>query len=140
MTAYELNLALQGKTGFIDRHRPLLLHMEFVLCAVGLFFYVSGMFFDGVFKLSTWGEWAYVIPAWIWGAINAIGAAIAAFGLLRPIKNCMVGVGATIHLLQFTAIFQSCMFSGGDVGIALYSLALAALHAKLLYEAVLWSK
>ena len=140
MTAFELNLALEGKTGFIDRHRPLLFQMELVLCAVGVFFYIGGMFFDGVFRVSTWGEWAYFIPAWIWGAVNAIGAGISAFGLMRPIKNCMVAVGATIHVIQFTAIFQSCMFSGGDSGIGFYGLALAVLHAKLLYEAVLWSK
>ena len=140
VTAFELNLAIQGKAGFIDRHRPLLFHMEIVLCLVGIFFYIGGMFFDGVFRESTWGEWAYFIPAWVWGAVNAIGAAIAAFGLVRPVKNCMVAVGAAIHLIQFTAIFQSCVFSGGDVGIALYGLGLAALHAKLLYEALLWSK
>ena len=140
MTSFELNLALQGKSGFIDRHRPLLLQMEVVLCLVGMLFYFGGMFLDGVFRVTTWGEWAYFIPAWIWGAVNAIGAAIAAFGLVRPVKNCMVAVGAAIHLIQFTAIFQSCVFSGGDMGIALYGLALATLHAKLLYEALLWSK
>lgn len=135
MTAVELAFSLGAQTSYIDRHRPLLLQIQYALFGVGVFFYVVSMGSPGVFQESTWGGLAYTQPATFWGAMNAVSAFVTAMGLIKPVKNWMIAVGATLQVLQFGAITTSCLMFDGDKGIGLYALCLASLHCKLLYEA-----
>lgn len=136
MTANEFAVALGANVNYIDRHRPLLLQIQLALFAVGVFFYISGMTWPGVFQEGTWGSLAYEQPAWFWGAINAISAFITACGLIKPTKHWMVGTGAALQIAQFGAIATSCMFYGGDKGIGLYAVCLGLLHMKIMHEAI----
>lgn len=135
MTSAELAFQLGSRTSYIDRHRPLLIQVQVALFLVGLFFYVSGVTWPGVFQESTWGSLAYERPAWFWGAVNAVSAMITAMGLIRPVKNWMIVCGAVLQVCQFGAITTSCMAYGGDKGIGLYAAALLVLHCKMIYEA-----
>lgn len=135
MTSAELAFQLGARTGYIDRHRPLLIQIQITLFLVGIFFYVSGVTWPGVFQESTWGSLAYERPAWFWGAVNAVSAMITAMGLIKPVKNWMIVSGAALQVLQFGAITVSCFTYGGDKGIGLYAMALMVLHCKMTYEA-----
>ena len=135
MTSSELAFQLGARTNYIDRHRPLLLQVQFALFAVGIFFYVSGITWPGVFQETTWGTLAYQQPAWFWGAVNAVSALITAIGLMKPVKNWMVTAGASLQIMQFGAIATSCLSYGGDKGIGLYAVCLMVWHCKMLYEA-----
>ena len=136
MTSAELAIHLGSRVWFIDRHRPLLLSIQIALFTVGIFYYVGGLTDPSAFKESTWGSLAYERDAMFWGAINAVSAFITALGLLRPVKNKMIAVGAVLQALQFSAIFTSCAFYGGDVGIGLYAVMLCLMHCKIAFEAV----
>jgi len=136
MTSSELAIHLGARVWYIDRHRPLLFAIQIALFAVGVFYYVGGMADPSAFKESTWGALAYERDASFWGSVNAMSAFITALGLLRPVKNKMIVTGAALQSLQFSAIFTSCVFYGGDIGIGLYALMLCLLHCKIAYEAV----
>lgn len=134
MTAAELSYQLGARVNYIDRHRPLLLQIQYALFAVGLFFYTAGRAQPGVFQASTWGNLAHEMPAAFWGAFNALAAMITILGLLKPIKSKMVMVGASFQVLQFGAIATSCILYQGDYGIGIYSVCLVIMHTKILYE------
>lgn len=136
MTSAELAIHLGARVWFIDRHRPLLLSIQIALFVVGVFYYVGGLTDPSAFKESTWGSLAYERDAMFWGSVNAISAFITALGLLRPVKNKMIAMGAVLQSLQFGAIFTSCVFHGGDIGIGIYALMLCILHCKITYEAI----
>lgn len=138
MSYAEFEMLLLGRSDYIRRHRPLLMQFQIMLLVVGMFFYVTGLLMPGTLSPDTWGELAYFQPAWVWGAINASASAITAIGLMRPVKNKMVAVGAAMHLVQFSAICTSCFFSGGDFGVGFYVGAAAALHGRIFYEALRW--
>ena len=136
MTIGELSYQLGARTCYIDRHRPLLLQIEYALFVVGLFFYIASKVNPGVFQESTWGGLAYQMPAAFWGAVNAVAAGILILGLVKPVKSWMVLSGAFLQVLQFGAIATSCILHGGDYGIGIYAICLAALHIKILHESV----
>lgn len=135
MTAIELEYALRGSSGYIARHRPMLLQIQVMLCVVGCFFYTVGVIDSSVFKADTWGALIYHQPAWFWGAWNAAAGGITAIGLTRPVRSKMVCFGAFLHVLQFSAISISCVWYGGDMGIGIYASCMMAIHSKLFYEA-----
>lgn len=134
MTAAELSYELGAKVNYIDRHRPLLIHIQYALFAVGIFFYIASRVMPGVFQESTWGGLAYEMPAAFWGAVNALGAMVTILGLVKPVNSLMVAFGASMQVMQFGAISTSCIFYNGDYGIGIYAMCLAVLHVKLLYE------
>jgi len=134
LTTAELSYQLGSRVNYIDRHRPLLLQIEYALFIVGLFFYVASRLMPGVFQQSTWGGLAYEMPAAFWGAVNAMAAMVTILGLLKPVNSWMVAIGASLQVMQFGAISTSCILYGGDYGIGIYAVCLALLHIKMLYE------
>jgi hypothetical protein len=136
LTYADLSFQLGARVDYIDRHRPILLQVQYALFAVGLFFYTIGRVYPGVFQETTWGALAHEMPAAFWGAVNALAAMITILGLLKPVNSAMVATGASLQVLQFGAIAMSCIFYGGDYGIGIYSMCLVMLHCKVLYESV----
>jgi len=134
LTAAELSHELGARVNYIDRHRPLLIQIQYALFAVGLFFYIASRVMPGVFQQSTWGSLAYEMPAAFWGAVNAMAAMVTILGLVKPVNSMMVATGASLQVMQFGAISTSCIFYNGDYGIGIYAVCLAVLHVKLLYE------
>lgn len=121
----------------ISRHRPVLIAMQCSLMFIGVLFWIDAMG-DGVgFKEETWGWLAYSLSAKAWAFLNMATAAITINGLIKPIRNWMVAVGASMHCIQFLVLSYSAALCGGVFVIGLYaSVFFLPLHMWMLFEAV----
>jgi hypothetical protein len=121
----------------IDRHRPVFMSMQGALFIIGVMFWVDAMG-DGVgFKEETWGWLAYSFPAAGWAFLNMATSAITMIGLMRPVRNWMVIVGASSHIAQFLILSYSAVMCGGVFVIGLYaSVFFLPMHLWILLEAL----
>lgn len=121
----------------LDRHRPVFMAMQVSLLIVGFFFWFDATVGAHGFKESTWGSFAYAIPAKFWALYNMAVSAITIVGLRKPVKHLLVSMGAFLHCLQFIILSFSTTLTGGEVVIGLYAGSFfLPLHLWLFYEAV----
>lgn len=135
MVCDEARIGWLARSG-LDRHRPLLLALQFSLFVIGVLFWLDATTSDQGFSDSTWGALAYSIPAVIWAFANMAASSMCIIGLVRPIKRWMVAAGSGFHCLQLFVLSYSAVFTGGTVVVGLYaSIFFLPLHLWILLEA-----
>ena len=135
MVCDESRIGWLARSG-LDRHRPLLLALQFSLFVIGVLFWLDATTSAQGFSADTWGYLAYSIPATIWAFANMAASSMCIIGLLRPIKRWMVAAGSGFHCLQLFVLSYSAVFTGGTVVVGLYaSIFFLPLHLWILLEA-----
>lgn len=135
MVSDEVRIGWLSRSG-LDRHRPLLLSLQFSLFVIGCLFWLDATTTGYGFTATTWGAAAYAIPAKIWAFSNMAASSMCIIGLLRPIKRWMVAAGSGFHCLQLFYLSYSAVFTGGTVVVGLYaSIFFLPLHLWILLEA-----
>jgi len=120
----------------LERFRPLLLLAQMILFVIGAAFWVMARHQIDAFNAATFGSFAVQFPAEMWAGAMMVGAAFAYVGLIRPIRRKLVAVGASVHVLHFTALSYSTTFTGGEHVIGLYaSFFFSPLHLWMIVEA-----
>ena len=123
----------------IDRFRPVLIALEISLLLIGSLFWIDTMLGGDSFSPETWGAWACQWPAEAWAAVMIGGSVATISGLMHPITRARIVVGSLIHLVQFTALALSALFTGGEFVIAVFSLIFfVPMHVVLAWEAAIY--
>lgn len=112
---------LTGRSGWLDRHRPLLSDIQLSMFFVGATFWVGSINDPGVFKIETWGTLAYAIPAEAWAMLNMVCSVAIYVGLIRPIKRRMVLIGAVVNVAQYLVLAVSAVAFGGEMAVGIYA-------------------
>lgn len=121
----------------MNRHRPFIMAIEAGLFAIGCCFWIETMLAGSAFTADIWGDLAYSIPAQFWALANMSVSALTLAGLMKPIKNWMVALGAGLSCVQYIVLSWSAIFDGGAAVIGMYaSILLLPMHIWLLFEAV----
>lgn len=129
------NVGWLAKNG-MARHRPVFMAAEASLFLVGCCFWVDAVLGGKGFDEATWGALAYSVPALFWAGANMSCAALTLVGLVKPVRNWMVIVGASLASLQYMVLSYSAIFDGGASVIGLFALLFfLPLHLWLIFEA-----
>jgi len=128
MTRGEFVASLQGHTGYVARHRPILIQIQFSLFIVGTMFYVFGRLGSDLYDQSTWGSLLYIHPLWFWGAYNMLASSICIIGLMNPPRRKTILMGLGMHVVQFSAVAVSCLFYGGDFTLGVWGIGFLIFH------------
>ena len=116
--------------------RPAWVAFEVALLIVGLLFWTTLSMGVSAFSPETWGEWACILPAKLWAAVQIIASLTIIYGLLEPPKWRMITAGAILHAVQYQALALSAVLSGGQVVIGVYpSFLFVPAHILLAVEA-----
>lgn len=116
--------------------RPAWVAFEAALLIVGLLFWATLSMGVSAFSPETWGEWACILPAKLWAAVQIIASLTIIYGLLEPPKWRLITAGAIIHAVQYQALALSAVLSGGQVVIGVYpSFLFVPAHILLAVEA-----
>lgn len=120
----------------LSRYRPGAIVIEIGLFVIGVLFWIDATMGATSFTPLVWGDLAYSIPAICWAFVNMGCAALTIAGLIRPVRNWMVIVGAVLSIAQYLVLAWSAMFDGGTAIIAMFAFVLLIpFHIWLLFEA-----
>ena len=120
----------------LARYRPMFMLAEVALFVIGCIFWVDANAGASSFTADVWGHFAYSIPATYWAAFNMGCSSLTLAGLIRPVRNWMVIVGAGLSCVQYLILAWSAVFDGGAAVIGMYaSLFFLPLHLWIVFEA-----
>ncbi len=121
----------------LSRYRPIFMMAQIGLFIIGALFWIDTQRGGAAFTAEVWGDLAYSIPAEFWAFANMSTSALTAIGLMKPVKNKMVSVGAGLSCLQYLVLSWSAVFDGGAAVIGMYaSVFFLPLHMWILGEAI----
>lgn len=115
---------------------PVLIFMQFALCVIGALFWVQARVLPEEFDVHMYGRFALQFPAEMWAVLMMAPSAMCAIGLRDPVKRWMIGVGAAIHVIHFSALAYSAISTGGEMVIGYFcSILFSPLYTWMAWEA-----
>lgn len=114
----------------------MLAYMQVALLIIGALFWMQARLSPEAFDWQLYGRFALIFPAEMWAALMMAPSAMCLIGLRHPIKRWMVGIGASIHVLHFSALAYSAIVTDGEMVIGYFcSVLFSPLYTWMAVEA-----